>query len=288
MKFGEYEVFTIETGDFALDGGAMFGVVPKVLWNRVIPCDDKNRIPMVMRTLLIRYKDRTILVDTGIGTKNNEKFHKIYGIDLSKNTLTKSLAEHGVTPADITDVIQTHLHFDHAGGAVELEADGTPKLAFPNATYYVQRDHWDWANNPTDKDKASFLPQDFLPLKEYGKLELLNGEEELIPGLSLEIVHGHTKAQQLVRLTSGDQSLLYCADLIPTSRHVPAPYIMGYDIEPLVTLAEKQKTLEKAATDNTILVFEHDYDTEACTLEMKDGKYVVRASGELMEVIAEQ
>jgi glyoxylase-like metal-dependent hydrolase (beta-lactamase superfamily II) len=264
-KIGPYSLELLETGEFALDGGAMFGVVPKNIWQKTNPADDKNRITMALRVLVVRSKDRHILVDTGIGTKWDEKYQKIYRINHENNTLEKSLASAGIKTADITDVILTHLHFDHAGGCT-CKKGGEIKPAFPNATHYIQKEQWDWAFHPTEKDRASFLKENFEPLMSV-KLELLSGEAELFPGISILISHGHTPSMQLVKISDGKETLLYCADLIPTSAHIPIPYLMSYDNMPLVLMDEKRHILDQAVRENWILCFEHDPLIGAATVK---------------------
>jgi len=268
MKIGNYELFAIETGQFALDGGAMFGVVPKVLWSKTNPADDRNRITLMMRALLIVSDGRKILVDTGAGTKLPAKFQEIYGIDNSQYSLVNSLRRYQVDVSDVTDVIITHLHFDHTGGATTLE-NGVVKPTFPNAIYYIQRKQFEWGLNPSERDKASFFAENFLPLQEAKQLQILEGECELFPGISLIVVNGHTPSQQLVKI-SGETTLVYCADLIPTSSHIPIPYVMGYDLYPLTTIEEKKKLLTQAEKEQWILYFEHDPFTEAVNLKMTD------------------
>lgn len=264
-KIGPYSLELLETGEFALDGGAMFGVVPKNIWQKTNPADEQNRITMALRVLLIRSKGRHILIDAGIGTKWDEKYQKIYRIHLDQHTLEKSLASVGVKPADITDVIITHLHFDHVGGCTYKEG-GKLKPTFPNATHYIQKGQWDWAFHPTEKDRASFLKENFEPLMSV-KLVLLSGEVELYPGISILLSHGHTPSQQLVKISDGKETLLYCADLIPTSAHIPIPYLMSYDNMPLVLMDEKRQILDQAARENWILCFEHDPLIGAATVK---------------------
>jgi glyoxylase-like metal-dependent hydrolase (beta-lactamase superfamily II) len=258
LKIGNYELLSIENGYVRLDGGAMFGVVPKNLWEKTNPADEQNRIQLAMRNLLIKNDKQVILVDCGVGNKLSEKAAAIYHIDHSANELTKGLDKAGVKTTDITDVIITHLHFDHIGGATYYNADGQLQLTFPNANYYVQGEHWHWGMNPTEKDRASFMPENYMPIKEAGKLIELNGQKELFPGIEMVVVYGHTQAMQLPKISDSQKTLLYCADLIPTASHIPLPFIMGYDNHPLVTLQEKKRILPKAAAENWILMFEHD------------------------------
>jgi glyoxylase-like metal-dependent hydrolase (beta-lactamase superfamily II) len=262
LRIGKYDCHPIETGRFALDGGAMFGVVPRVLWTMSNPPDERNRIDMAVRSLLLIGEGRRILVDNGNGSKWNPKLVDIYRLDNSRYDINSSLMQYGLQPADITDVILTHLHFDHAGGSTVRE-NGILKPAFPNARYYVQKTHWDQAMNPTEKDRASFMPGDYLPLRDHGVLEFVEGEFEIFPQVSLLVMNGHTAAQQLVKISDGTTTLLYCCDLFPMTAHIPLPYIMAYDIRPLVTLEEKKNILKKAVDEGWILFFEHDPLTAA-------------------------
>ncbi|MHB2154220.1 MBL fold metallo-hydrolase [Calditrichota bacterium GD2] len=257
MKIGPYEIFTVNSGIFSLDGGAMFGVVPKVLWNKTNPADELNRIQLALRTLVIKGDGRIILIDAGVGNKMNEKLRKIYNIDTQQNDLERGLAEKGIRPEQVTDVIITHLHFDHVGGATRLD-NGLLKPTFPNARYYVQGEQWHWANNPSEKDRASYMPENFKPIEEAGLLVELNGPGEVLPGIETLVMYGHTHGMQLPKISDGKSTLLYCADLIPTASHIPLPYIMAYDNNPLITLEEKKRLLPQAVREKWILVFEHD------------------------------
>ena len=266
-KVGPYTVTLLETGEFALDGGAMFGVVPKTLWEKTNPPDSANRIDMALRVMLIQSQGKNILVDTGIGDKWDEKYKSIYRISHERYSLEKALKRAGLTPADITDIIISHLHFDHCGGCT-YKKNNELKLTFPQATHFVQKEQWEWANQPIEKDRASFLKENFEPLI-HAKLKLLEGETEIYPGIHVCISHGHTRSQQAVKVTDGKQTLFYCADLIPTSSHIPIPYIMSYDNFPLIIMEEKKNILEQAVRENWILCFEHDPKVPACTV-MKD------------------
>jgi len=269
MRIGRYDVHPVETGRFALDGGAMFGVVPKPLWEKTNPPDERNRIPLAARALLLQGDGRTVLVDTGNGGKFDGKLTSIYKIEGGATAVVSSLARYGVTPEAVTDVILTHLHFDHAGGATAL-VDGEAVPAFPRARYYVQAEHWRAAQSPTERDRASFFPDDFLPLERRGVLEFTEGEGEIVPGVTVRLVHGHTSALQCPVISDGPSTLLYCADLVPTSSHVPLPWIMAYDLRPLVTLEEKRRLLAEAAEEQWILFFEHDPVLAAARLERTD------------------
>jgi glyoxylase-like metal-dependent hydrolase (beta-lactamase superfamily II) len=280
MKIGKYELFAIDTGTFALDGGAMFGVVPKTLWEKTNPPDEKNRIPMAARALLLIGDGRKILIDVGNGAKMNEKLSAIYKIDSSKNNLVSSLNNHGILHEDITDVILTHLHFDHCGGSTQ-KVGGEILPTFPSAKYYVQREHWEWAQKPTDRDKASFFPDDYIPLFERGMLNFTEGEGEIVPGISCRICNGHTTALQAPLISDGDSSLLYVADLMPTYSHVQLPWIMGYDLRPLVTLEEKRRILNEAVDGNWILFFEHDASVQSCRVQRSEKGIVATSPSSL-------
>lgn len=257
MKIGKYNLSTLHTGYIGLDGGAMFGVVPKALWEKTNPPDEKNRITVSTKLLLLESGKRKILVDTGTGENWKEKFTDIYRLDNSEFSMSKSLAEKNISADDITDVIFTHLHFDHAGGSVVKEGDKFVP-AFPNAVYHVQEKHLQWAKAPSDKDKASFISERFLPLEEEGLLKLWKGEVQLDDEIMLIPDHGHTFFQQLVKISDGNRTLLHTADLIPLTSHIPLPYIMAYDIMPLETLKHKKELLDKAVEEDWILYFQHD------------------------------
>lgn len=275
MNIGEYRVFSIETGTYALDGGAMFSIVPKTIWNRKNPADDRNRVDLALRTLLIMGDKHNILVDVGIGDKFSKKHTDIYKIDFSKNSLTSSLKKHGLTVEDITDVILTHLHFDHAGGATCLK-DGNLVPTLPNANHYIQKENFKLANNPTPKDIGSYRKENFEPLAKSGKLKIIDSGCELFPGISLIISNGHTLGQQLVKVTDGNNTLLYCADAIPSTSHIPVPYIMSYDLFPLTIMEEKKNLLTSAAEENWILFFEHDLKEEAVKIKKGEKKFEIK------------
>jgi glyoxylase-like metal-dependent hydrolase (beta-lactamase superfamily II) len=268
MRIGKYELFPIETGRFKLDGGAMFGIVPKVMWDKLNPADERNRIELALRALLISGNGRKILVDTGIGEKWSEKYIDIYGIDHTRCSLESSLRKYGFEIDDITDVILTHLHFDHAGGGTYFDReDGILKPTFKNATYYIQGKNLKLAMNPNEKDRASYLPENYQPLIEFGQLEVVDGEFEIFDGIEIITSDGHTIGQQLVKISDGETTLLYCGDLIPTSSHIPIPYVMAYDLQPLLTMEEKRKLLDRAVEENWILFFEHDPFIDAATVK---------------------
>jgi len=273
MRIGPYEIFTLETGTFRLDGGAMFGVVPKVIWQKTNPADDQNRILLAMRTLVIQGEGKTILVDAGIGTKFDEKYSRIYDIDHSDYDLLRSLKAKGISREDITDVLITHLHFDHIGGATYMDENQQLQLTFPNATFHVQGEQWHWANNPAEKDRASFIKDNFELMRESGKLNELCGPGPVFQDIEVLVMYGHSHGMQLPKISDNKNTLLYCADLIPTASHISLPYIMGYDNNPLVTLEEKKRLLPKVVEDSWTLVFEHDPYRAAATVELSEKGY---------------
>src|SRR5262245_30695014 len=275
VQIGPYSVHLLETGRFWLDGGAMFGVVPKTLWSQEKPSDEKNRIEMSMKVLLIFYEDRKILVDAGAGHKFAPKLQEIYGLDYQRFTLKQSLQQHRVRPEDITDVILTHCHFDHVGGATERVGERL-QLPFPSATHYIQASHWEWALHPSEKDRASFLKEDLEPLALSGRLKILPGEHELFPNLHLLLSNGHTVGLQMVKIQDSANTLFYCSDLMPTAAHVPLPYIMGYDLYPLTTLEEKRRYLGQACDENWLIVLEHDAEVDAVRIRRGDKRMEIQ------------
>lgn len=261
---GSLRIHALQAGLQQLDGGAMFGVVPKTLWERRIPADAKNRIPLGMRCLLIEHPDGLVLVDTGAGNKESEKFYGIYGIEnapvgaVGPTQLESALAEAGFSPGDVTMVIDSHLHFDHAGGNTHVAEAGEVKLSFPNATYIVRRGEWDWAHRTNERTAASYFEHNYEPLRLAGRLELVDTDIELLKGISLRRTPGHTPHHQGILVESGNERLFYLADLAPTTSHVPLPWIMGYDVEPLVTLETKRTLWAEAVRENWTVMFEHD------------------------------
>ncbi len=271
------KLYSINTGYFKLDGGAMFGVVPKSLWNRQNPADENNMCNWAMRCLLIEDGNKLILVDNGLGNKQDEKFFSYYYLN-GDDSLEKSLAAYGFKPEDITDNILTHLHFDHCGGGIKWNKDRTGyESAFPNATFHVNREHWEEATHPNAREKASFLKENILPMQELGKLNFIEGEGKFSDTIDLKFVYGHTKGMMLPQIQYGDKKIIYMADLIPASYHVPVPWVMGYDMHPLTTMEEKEKYLNTAAERGDIFFFEHDPVTECCTVEKTErGAYKVK------------
>jgi glyoxylase-like metal-dependent hydrolase (beta-lactamase superfamily II) len=261
---------TIDTGFFKLDGGAMFGVVPKSIWNKLNPADENNLCNWALRCLLIEDAGRLILVDTGVGNKQDAKFFSYYFLN-GDATMDSSLAKLGFSRDDITDVFITHLHFDHVGGAIAREGE---KLvpAFKNATYWSNEQHWDWALNPNEREKASFLKENILPIQESGQLQFIPLEDgvKFTDHIHIKFVYGHTDAMMLPLIDYKGRKVLYMADLLPSVGHIPQPYVMAYDMFPVKTLAEKKIILTEAVEKNYILYFEHDPVNECCTLQMTE------------------
>ena len=265
MKIGKYELKVIETGVFGLDGGAMFGIIPKPLWSKFNPADDQNRVSLHARNLLLVSDSRKILIDTGIGSDWDEKFKQIYRLDQSKLTLSDSLNKLKIKPEDITDVLLTHLHFDHTGGSTYLK-DGNWIPTFPNAKYYVQKKHFEWALNPTERDRGSFIQNRFMPLHNEGLLNFIDGDVSFDDEVEFLTINGHTSFQQMIKVHDSSNTVLFCGDLFPFTSHIPIPYVMGYDLQPLVTVQEKKKILPIAIEQNWKLFFEHDPEVIMATV----------------------
>ncbi|MFA7331391.1 MAG: MBL fold metallo-hydrolase [Candidatus Delongbacteria bacterium] len=274
MQIGRWDVRSLDFGRFRLDGGAMFGVVPRVVWEREAPPDALNRIELALRCLLVRDGTRTVLVDCGVGDKDGPLFREMFALDDAGRSLDELLAEQGLAPADVTDLVLTHLHFDHAGGAVRLEGGrGVPAL--PNARIHLQRRQWEWALQPTLRDRASYLKENLEPLRGLD-LHLLEGPGELFPGLSLRVVDGHTPGMQLVELDGGGgPGLVHCADLVPTAAHLPLPWVMGYDLFPLSVVEEKQALYQSHGDGSSWLVFEHDPRLAAARVDTRGRRPVL-------------
>lgn len=258
MRVGRYNISAIECGYLGLDGGAMFGVVPKTLWQKTNPADEMNRIKLAMRAMLIQGEGKNIIVDCGAGNKLSDKLLGIFNLDYSDSSLESSINKTGLKLEDITDVVLTHLHFDHTGGATQRNGNGTVKATFPNATYHIHQVQWDTAFNPSPRDKASYLSENYEVLQSDGQLNLLSNEGELFNDIETIVVNGHTPGQILLKILGGERVLLYSADLFPTTSHVPIPYIMAYDLEPLETMKEKERVLKQAIRESWIFFFEHD------------------------------
>ena len=268
MKIGKYNLRILTSGFLGLDGGAMFGIIPKVLWQKTNPPDDANRIKLSTRHLLLEAENRKIIIDVGMGNKWNDKLKNIYAMDES-HSIAQALNDASLKYEDITDVILTHLHFDHAGGSTEsIDSKFVP--SFPNAKYYVQKENFDWAMNPTEKDKGSFIQDDYLPLAKEGVLNFINGNELFDDEIEFIVTNGHTIGQQLVKISDSSNTILFCADLVPTISHIPVPYLMGYDVQPLVTVKEKNEILPLAAKENWKLFFGHDPEVAFATVKQTD------------------
>ena len=259
-KLGRFTLHTLDGGSQRLDGGAMFGVVPKPLWEKRIPADERNRIPLAMRCLLIETPDALVLIDNGVGNKEDPKFKDIYGIvnDGTPTILEDSLRAAGFEPDDVDVMINTHLHFDHAGGNTVRDEDGQVRLSFRRARYFVQRGEFEWAHKRNERTQASYFPHNFDPVEQAGRFTFLEGEQEIIPGIRVLPTPGHTPHHQSVIITSEDETACFLGDVIPTSAHLPLPWIMGYDVEPLVTLESKRSLIPQARRDKWLLIFEHD------------------------------
>ncbi len=265
-------IYPVETGNFKLDGGAMFGVVPKSIWTRTNPADANNMIDIAARCLLIEDKERLILIDNGMGNKQSEKFFGYY-YQWGNHTLDSSLKKLGFHRDDITDVFMTHLHFDHCGGSIQWNSDKTGyEPAFKNARFWTNENHWDWATNPNAREKASFLKENLLPMQESGQLNFVQRNdtaflEESELGFDILFVDGHTEKQMIPHIRYKEKYIVFVADLIPTVGHIPLPYVMGYDTRPLLTLNEKADFLNTVAENKYLLFFEHDAHNELCTLK---------------------
>lgn len=273
------KLYSVNTGYFKLDGGAMFGVVPKSMWNKINPADENNMCSWALRSLLIEDGNRLILVDTGMGDKQDAKFFGHYYLH-GDDTLDRSLKKHGFTRNDITDVFLTHLHFDHCGGSIKREG-GQLVPAFPNAVFWSNENHWSWAVHPNEREKASFLKENILPIEQSGQLKFVAdtghvaGSNQLrstsfAEGFDIRFVDGHTQSMMLPQLQYKGRTIVYMADLLPSAGHMPLPYVMAYDMFPLTTLGEKKSFLQEAATNDYVLFFEHDRVNECCTVQQTE------------------
>ncbi len=265
---GDLRLHALDSGLQRLDGGAMFGVVPKPLWERRIPADERNRIPLGLRGLLVETPDELVLIETGLGNKENEKFVDIYGVENAASPgsgfpdrLQEAIHRAGFAAEEVTVVVNTHLHFDHAGGNTYRDEQGQVRLSFPRARYYVQRGEWEWAHHTNERTAASYLPYNFDPLEEAGRLHLLEGKGEVVPGISVFLTPGHVPFHQSVLVRSGGETACFLGDVVPTMAHLPLPWIMGYDVEPLRTLESKRALLRRAVEERWLLVSTHDPGT---------------------------
>ncbi len=287
MRIGDWDVVAVETGRFKLDGGAMFGVVPKTLWEKEHPADEANRVELSLRCLFLQGHNRRLLVDTGMGDKWSEELRARYDLRLSEGGVAGALAKLGVPAETVTDVVLTHLHFDHAGGATRLDENGTLTATFPNARYRVQSRNIEWARKPNERERASYLPENFEPLVDEDRLELLDGPCDVLPGVTVAVSDGHTEGLQMVRVNGEGEDgepaeVWYTADVVPTASHVHAPWIAAYDIAAIRVLEEKQALLGGLAGRNAWLVFEHDPRVAAARIARDGSRYrAIDLKGEL-------
>ncbi len=283
------KLISIETGNFKLDGGAMFGVVPKSLWQMVYPADENNMCNLSSRALYIEDDNRKIMVDAGLGKKQDEKFFGYYYLN-GNDSLNESLRKEGIEKSEITDVILTHLHFDHCGGAVEYKEDNkTLQPTFPNATYWCSKDQWNWALKPNHREKASYLNENIIPLRDSGQLKLYENDFDLTTNVRIRLYNGHSQGLAVPFIKYQDRTVVYMADLIPTSAHVPLAWITGYDTQPLISLKEKEQFLDEAYKNDYILFFEHDLNTVCCNLkETEKGIKVKERARNIHELLSQE
>ncbi len=280
------KLFTINAGFFKLDGGAMFGVVPKSIWQKTNPADENNLCPWAMRCLLVQDEEKLILIDNGIGYKQDERFLRHYHLH-GDDSLEKSLEFHGFSKDDITDVFLTHLHFDHCGGSIDRLEDGSLVPAYKNATYWSNKAHWDWAVNPNDREKASFLIENILPIQQSGKLKFIESVDGIhfTKNIKIRFAFGHTESMMLPQINYNGKTILYMADMLPSVGHIPMPYVMSYDMFPMKTLNEKKKYLEEAVQNEYILYLEHDPINECCTLQETEKGIRVKDTFKLTDIL---
>jgi glyoxylase-like metal-dependent hydrolase (beta-lactamase superfamily II) len=286
MQFGDYRVEVVPDSEFRLDGGAMFGVVPRTLWQRVAPPDERNRVRLNTNCLYVEAEGERVLIETGMGDKWTPRHAEMYGLARTRTLDDALLARTGRTARDVTIVVNTHLHFDHAGGNTTLDSEGRAVPAFPNARYFVSRREYEHAESPHERDRASYLPENWRPVAEAGQLELKPDEYEVVPGLSMETVAGHSRTMQCVRLERGGRTLYGFADLVPTRAHVNLAWIMGYDLYPVETLEAKRRLLPQAAREGWLCLFYHDPDAPLARLFEEDGKLSAVGYDETREATA--
>jgi glyoxylase-like metal-dependent hydrolase (beta-lactamase superfamily II) len=277
FSLGDLELIAVCDGFIRLDGGAMFGIVPKPLWSKQVYSDERNRITLAMRSLIVRGA-RTMIIDAGLGDKESAKFHDIYGVDRSRN-LDHTLAEAGLAVDDIDIVLATHLHFDHAGGFTTRAADGTVKPRFPRAQYVVRRGEWEDATHPNARNRGSYLQDNYVPLAEAGVLQLVDEDRTIMPGVRVRRTGGHTMHHQIVLIESGGRTAAFAADLMPTTAHLSDAWIMGYDLYPLDTLSAKQQFVKEAIEKNILVFFQHDPAIAAAYIKERNGKRIVEQAG---------
>jgi glyoxylase-like metal-dependent hydrolase (beta-lactamase superfamily II) len=276
IRLGDFELHSLSDGLFRLDGGAMFGVVPKPLWSRRAPADDRNRISLTMRPLLVRTPAQTVLIDAGVGDKLTDKERDIYAIDQRAASLQQSLKDVGLTPADVDVVIASHLHFDHAGGFT-VASDNGFRPAFPRARYLIRRQEWDDATHPHERNRASYVDTAYVPLANAGVVEFIEQDGEVLPGITVRRTGGHTMHHQLIRVESGGRVAVFVADLMPTVAHVDEPWIMGYDLYPMDTLTYKKQFLREAIDGEYVIFFEHDPGIAAGVIRERQGRKTVES-----------
>ena len=272
MKIGKFDLYSVETSEFGLDGGAMFGIIPKPVWEKKVSADELNRVNMVTRSLLLVSDEKKILIDTGNGTKWEEKYKQIYDINTDQYNIEKSLGKYGFISEQITDVICTHMHFDHIGGNTKIKS-GEVVPTFPNAKYWISQENWKLANHPSQKDAGSFIEHDWKVLAENQMIEIIDGREPFIEGIETFVTHGHTPGLLHPIVSDGSNKLFYGADIFPMAAHIPIPWVMAYDVQPVVTMEEKQKLLQKMGCEDWILFFEHDPHIQACTVHKGEKHY---------------
>jgi len=274
MKIGDYKLYSIETSEFSLDGGAMFGIIPKVLWEKKMPADSKNRVEMVTRSLLLVSQSHKVLIDTGNGSKWGNKHTELYNIDLTKYNINSSLLKYGFKAEDITDVICTHLHFDHAGGNTNYDSSNIIVPSFPNANYWISERNWNLANQPSQKDQGSYMEWDWKVLQSNNMIKLV--KDQFLPGIEIYFSEGHTDGLMHPVITDSRKTLFYGSDLFPTSAHIPIPWVMSYDLRPTQSVIEKEKLLKEMFSNEWVLFFEHDPYIQACTIGMNEKHYCIK------------